>query len=42
MVPTVELEIPEAMRDSRNREAAAPPRRGVNVWYAVSISATSL
>src|SRR5258707_13920755 len=42
MVPTVELEIPEAMRDKRNRADAAPPSSGVNVWYAVSISATSL
>ena len=41
MVPTTELEKPEASRDSMKTKAAAPPRRGVRVRQAVSISATS-
>ena len=41
MVPTTELEKPEASSDSMKTKAAAPPKSGVSVRQAVSISATS-
>ena len=41
MVPTTELERPDANKDVMNTAAAKPPINGSNVRYAVSISPTS-
>jgi hypothetical protein len=32
MVPTAELDIPDAMSETKKKPAAAPPSSGVKVW----------
>src|SRR5579872_6438806 len=41
IVPTTELDMPDAMSDSKKTAAAAEPSSGVNVWYADWMLATS-
>jgi hypothetical protein len=40
-VPTTELDMPEAINAARKKPAAALPRSGVSIRYAVSMLAIS-